>query len=360
MTAKRVPGADWVYMVYDKLDRVVATQDGAQRPAAAPANWSWTFVKYDQLSRPIVTGKVVLGNGWTQASLQNHINTTYPSNSESAAGTVLVDGYTNTAWPDVSQGIVTVYSTTYYDTYDFDRNGSPDKSYQADAANFAENQAFARTRNKVTGVKVRVLESSTYSLPTWLWTVTFYDSRGREIQTIADNHLGGQEKVNKAYNFAGELLRTRHEHTGVPVEVPPVPAYSRGLTTWEKYTYDAKGRLRQTETRTEDPLTPSAATDWVVSERSSYNIIGQRTVQQLHSGNGASFWQSVDYRFTILGWLQRINDPYSLNGDLYAQQNYYETGASGIKSGASDQFNGNIAAIEWRSAGYTHRRAYTY
>ncbi|TAE46157.1 MAG: RHS repeat-associated core domain-containing protein, partial [Bacteroidetes bacterium] len=28
--------------------------------------------------------------------------------------------------------------------------------------------------------------------------------------------------------------------------------------------------------------------------------------------------------------------------------------------GASDQFNGNIAAIEWRSAGYTHRRAYTY
>ncbi|TAE46154.1 MAG: RHS repeat-associated core domain-containing protein, partial [Bacteroidetes bacterium] len=25
MTAKRVPGADWVYMVYDKLDRVVAT-----------------------------------------------------------------------------------------------------------------------------------------------------------------------------------------------------------------------------------------------------------------------------------------------------------------------------------------------
>src|SRR5690606_33609118 len=31
MTHKKVPGADWVYMVYDDRDRLVMTQDGNQR-----------------------------------------------------------------------------------------------------------------------------------------------------------------------------------------------------------------------------------------------------------------------------------------------------------------------------------------
>src|SRR5690606_16869660 len=53
MTRKKVPGADWVYMVYDDRDRLVMSQDGNQR-AANPREW--TFTKYDALNRPVLTG----------------------------------------------------------------------------------------------------------------------------------------------------------------------------------------------------------------------------------------------------------------------------------------------------------------
>src|SRR5262245_62169257 len=51
MTMKKVPGADWVYLVYDNRDRLVMSQDGNQR-----TNNEWTFIKYDQLNRPVLTG----------------------------------------------------------------------------------------------------------------------------------------------------------------------------------------------------------------------------------------------------------------------------------------------------------------
>src|SRR5690606_21861258 len=62
MIAKKVPGADWVYMVYDDRDRLVLTQDGNQRTKrdgscnSAP---EWTFTKYDALNRPVLTGILV-------------------------------------------------------------------------------------------------------------------------------------------------------------------------------------------------------------------------------------------------------------------------------------------------------------
>ena len=51
MTHKKVPGADWVYMVYDNLDRLVMTRDGEQRKTN-----KWAFTKYDAMSRPVMTG----------------------------------------------------------------------------------------------------------------------------------------------------------------------------------------------------------------------------------------------------------------------------------------------------------------
>jgi RHS repeat-associated protein len=52
MVEKKVPGADWVHMVYDDRDRLVLTQDANQR-----LNDEWLFTKYDALNRPVATGK---------------------------------------------------------------------------------------------------------------------------------------------------------------------------------------------------------------------------------------------------------------------------------------------------------------
>ena len=48
---KKVPGSAWEWMVYDQLDRLILSQDGNQR-----VNGTWSFIKYDGLNRPIMTG----------------------------------------------------------------------------------------------------------------------------------------------------------------------------------------------------------------------------------------------------------------------------------------------------------------
>ena len=97
-----------MYLVYDKLDRVVATQDGAQRSGSTP---SWTFTKYDALNRPIITGRVNLDLSWTQSVLQNHLNTlTTLSEKPSATNYSTLHGYTNLAWPSAIATNVSLYS----------------------------------------------------------------------------------------------------------------------------------------------------------------------------------------------------------------------------------------------------------
>ncbi len=57
MVVKKVPGMGnssdkgEIYMVYDLLDRLVLTQDAKQR-----SRNEWSFTKYDQLDRPVITG----------------------------------------------------------------------------------------------------------------------------------------------------------------------------------------------------------------------------------------------------------------------------------------------------------------
>jgi len=45
-TEKKLPGCDWIYMVYDRADRLILSQDGNQR-AKSPVQW--TVIKYDVL-----------------------------------------------------------------------------------------------------------------------------------------------------------------------------------------------------------------------------------------------------------------------------------------------------------------------
>ncbi|MEL6699342.1 MAG: DUF6443 domain-containing protein, partial [Bacteroidota bacterium] len=64
MTQKKVPGADWTYMVYDFRDRLVLTQEGAQR-----IRNEWSFNIYDIMNRPIMTG--IYQSSSTRTALQN-------------------------------------------------------------------------------------------------------------------------------------------------------------------------------------------------------------------------------------------------------------------------------------------------
>ena len=180
VTEKKLPGCDPVYLVYDKRDRLVMSQDGKQRAEDAK-NWSYSL--YDDLNREIETGEVVLSAATTPAALQS-------SASASASYT--------------PAGTRTVLSYTAYDTYPTTGN--------VIAIPFVATAGYAtapgtNTGGKITSVKTRVLGTST-----WLTSTTYYDDLGRVIQVASDNLLGYKSRVDMSYDFSGNVLKTREAH----------------------------------------------------------------------------------------------------------------------------------------------------
>ena len=287
--------------------------------------------------------------------MQASANTFSDPYEEPGTGT---DGYTtNGSFPTNN---LEVHSVTYYDDYDFDRNGAADYNYawtEASASHFAKNEPTDLVRGMVTGVKVKILDKDS-DMPDWLWTVTFYDSYGRELQTQADNHLGGGDTTDYAYNFAGELLHSRHKHWGHVPSATSFGHYERRLTTWKHFTYDHRGRLLRTTVSIEDPDDPIYNNAQEILSEQRYDPLGQLTQKNLHNDGDGSHWQEVDYLYNIRGWLTHINElpssetstPSYLADDLFSLRLYYnETDRPYSYSNQSPQYNGNISGAYWWS-----------
>ncbi|MEO1417827.1 MAG: DUF6443 domain-containing protein, partial [Bacteroidota bacterium] len=306
---KKVPGADWVYMVYDLRDRLVLTQDGNQRAQTTP-EWSCTI--YDALDRPIITG--IYASSTTRAGLQTAFNISglglYESKSNTSwtdATGLTVEGYTNQSYLAATTNALTVHSVTYYDDYDFDHDGvlsgheTPFDEPQI--PNFLS-KIDDRTTGMATGIKLRVLNRDV-DMPDWLWTVTFYDEYGREIQTANSNHLyrhpvTGEGKVNNyvsyEYNFAGEMLRSVERHDGGGFNSAGDPVL------YKYYTYDHRGRLLKEKQKEKD-----GSYEEIV--HMDYNELGTLLSEKLGpSSEGALPLQKVDYQYNERGWLTGINN----------------------------------------------------
>ncbi len=205
----RSPGSQWIYTVYDDLDRVVMIQDGNQRSAVEGTGREWTVTKYDALDRPIITGVYTHGSIISQSSMAALISTT--SFNESYNGSTTNHGYTNAVWPTSG---VEIMAATYYDNYNFlsisgwDGEGN-DYSYQNPGTPY-ESSYFANVKGQVTGSKVKLLNTQKY-----LNTVTYYDDRYRPIQVISENHKGTLNRVSNRYDFTGNLLDSKTEHESV-------------------------------------------------------------------------------------------------------------------------------------------------
>ncbi len=308
MIEKKVPGADWVYMIYDNRDRLVLTQDGKQRDTSIGSGREWLFTKYDGLNRPISTGLYVHNTVLNQSQMQQVVNTFYDGGTvtnwyEELNLAASHHGYTNRSFPSAVTG--TDYLTvTYYDNYyilgQSDFNGdysysSPSGCQNTLQGNYCYNSSpMAEVNGQVTVSKIKVLGTNQ-----WVNSAIYYDDRYRTIQVTTKNlHLGSVEKVNSLFNFSGWLLESYKEQV----------AHGFTMAVKTRYEYDHVGRLMRGYHELFDN---GVGQGEVLLAENSYNELGELIEKNLHVENNTP-QQSLDYRYNIRGWLESINNA-SLN-----------------------------------------------
>ncbi|OYT13179.1 MAG: hypothetical protein B6I19_06505, partial [Bacteroidetes bacterium 4572_114] len=219
MKIKRLPGAYDIYaydiyMVYNKRDQLVLTQDGKLRQEDADL---WLFMKYDVFNRPVMTGIYDHETGVSQEAMQAEANSDEYSLYEQF-DLAFEHGYTNDAFPKIENTNPEIQTLTYYDNYGcLGLESYPaDYAFQDSELNFdylEDNSYTTKTKGFVTAVNTKVLEHNGLTVEDdWLLSINYYDIYGRTVQVISDNHLGGIDIFSSNYNFTGELLQSKENH----------------------------------------------------------------------------------------------------------------------------------------------------
>lgn len=337
LVSKQAPGIEPVYYVYDKAGKLRLSQDGEQRKKS-----QWTFTKYDQLNRPVLTGLVI--DQRSHEDLMTYFNAHIDPKLAESRGSA-VHGYTNSTWPSTpsEQDYLVV---SYYDDYEF--MGTEWTSLAHVPNNNINNDLYrSYPRGLETGGKVRILSSDN-----WLKSVKYYDDDLQLIQGISDHHKGGLEKVYTQYNWLGVVLKTRFEH-----EISD----SKTLTVEERLAYDSDGRLKeQYHSIDSEPE--------ILVASYQYNELGELIEKNLHKQPDNTFVQSVDYRYNIRGQLTNINksERNTLSGDTddhpdrFGMELYYDSSPNGLSF--DTQTKGNLAGTTWGHAAMAEsdERSYGY
>ena len=383
---KQVPGASRVDMVYDQLDRLVASRDGNQASSG-----QWLFTKYDVHNRPVITGFVYTSasRSTMQANADNptkqnvskeplntqnvleahsislnaHVSGTtvyraresiefltgFDSNgeyfeteiqSDLSSDYTYVQGYYDATFPKLKNYNFEVLSLTYYDDYEFtDKNYSSSYEvgfYTAGIENAIDPNPYSSSKGLATGSRVKVLDSDD-----WLTTTMYYDDKGRVIQTYSDNHLGGTDVASTQYDFSGKVLNTYTVHSN-----PKASGADAQTTIAKRFIYDHAGRPLTIQ----EKLNGASAYKTLVTN--TYNDLGELATKTL--GNGI---ESLDYDYNVRGWLEGINKAYAntgTGGNYFGMELSYDIGFT------QNQLNGNIAGIKWRSQGNSEIMAYGF
>lgn len=332
---KKLPGIEHIYMVYDYRDLLVATQDGEQRNRN-----EWNFTNYDEIGRPVQTGKIIDNTNLTIEDMQGYVGTPhfyFEYNNATHQYEINHSGETN-GQAFFSEAASAVYTETYYDNYDH--------VLSVDYARYTRLTSYGvvasdKTKGLVTATKTLVLEHDEYTVDkNELYTVNYYDDYGRTIFTVVDNHKGGLDRIFNNYNFAGELLGTTQYHN---IEGPNG---SNTIIT-KTFEYDRMGRLLS---ETEE-LNNSG--NILTTNKNGYDETGQLITSKLHKKDDGSFLLENNFKYNIQGWLTHINDPAALGDDVFAMQLKYHGGQSSV-------YNGNISQIDWNSYNFPDLKTYNY
>ncbi|MGN7707946.1 DUF6443 domain-containing protein [Chryseobacterium sp. 22543] len=339
MVEKKLPNKGWEYMVFDKQDRLVLTQDALMGSAK-----KWLFTKYDEFGRIVMTGiySSPYNYGSTgRASEQVNVDTKGSNNTlrSATSGTV---GFTNSGMDVYYYNTASTYpnsiekllSIMYYDTYPL-YSFNPNFPSGSITDNSALNQVSTRGLPVMTFVKN--IEDDN-----WTKNYNYYDDKGRIIGSHSINSLGGYTKTEFKLDFSGSPKQsiTRHKRLDTDTE--------RVIT--ETFEYDNQNRLlvhkHQVDSNPVEILT-----------QNKYTELSQLESKKVGGVNVANPLQIMDYKYNIRGWLTKVNDPTNLNGKLFGYEIKYN---NPVNTQSVGKFNGNITEIDWNNGSENLLKRYNY
>jgi RHS repeat-associated protein len=318
---KKIPNKGWEYMIYNKLDQVVLSQDSVLRLTN-----QWIATKYDALGRVIITG-LWPSAGQSQSALQ----TIYNNAPDWAIWDSRDHTDTITGYKIVSYALPAQFLTiNYYDDYINIPRLPPD---------FIVSGNSTMTRGLLTATKTLVLNTTYNSTLDMLCTAHYYDDLGRNVKTFQQHYLGGAQAspynydvISNTYDFTNEVIATTRIHNkknGTNTAATPV------VTIANTYSYDHMGRKTQT-------FEKIGSGNNILLSQTDYNPIGQVMAKHLHGATGAApFLQDISYKYNERGWLKRINDPAlaPTTTRLFSEQMGYDS----VKTTTTPKnYNGNI------------------
>jgi len=326
--SKKIPGAEWIDYVYDMADRLILTQDGEQR---AKNSGQWSINKYDLLGRVIYTGLVSSVSNQDKENVKNLVITeTFVGNQ---SGNVL--GYSCGYFVDRVTGL----TANYYDNYSFlgisqiPNNTNTQYDNEGYAACYGDHQTANAYKSKglLTGTLTAQINPDGTLSSTYLYSVMYYDERGRIVQTKSNNPLaGGIEKEYFAYNFIGQPTQRKHVHMATG---------KTNQTEIYVNAYDRAGRL----TKTTHQL--NGGTIATIAEN-TYDELGRLKANK--KGGQANL--NATYTYNIRSNVKSISSP------LFAQTLYYNE----QYGGSAKRYNGNISAMSWKLSDETKTRGYAF
>ena len=336
LIVKKIPGAGEAHMVYDIRDRLVMSQDSLLRNQQ-----KWLYTKYDAENRPDSTGLI------TDPTYYNNL-TYYDTTAFKSNNFPLVASYTNelltqTFYDDYSW--VSTYSAPVSATMatGVTSGNSFITSYNASPIYAVNPLPFYVVRGMMTGSKKEVLGSSGGQ---YLYTASFYDDRGRTIQTQETNYTGGVDTATTQFDFTGKPVRSLlgHRKNGNTVQ---------NHTILTKMDYDQAFRIRHIWKNIDN-----ATSDQLIDSM-QYNELGQLNAKYL--GNNVD---SLVYNYNIRGWLTGINQNYvaGTTTHYFGMELGYDksTSAAPGNTYTTQEFNGNIEGTVWKSAGSGLNRKYDF
>ncbi len=329
--AKKLPGAGWMFFVYDKADRLILSQDAEQQKKN-----QWVFNKYDGLGRLIISGMYT--DDKSHAQLCEEINAI--AVTEQRGGSY---GYTWNILPRIT--FDKVLQVNHYDDYE---HLLEQETYFRDNLSYEEKTGYDKVyidpvcnkcsaQGLLTGTRTRLLGGNGGEIV----TAIYYDDKGNIIQKKSTNHLGGIEKEYIAYTFTGQPTQRLHEHV-LPAgqNLPLDGGATNKISEHYTYIYDHAGRLLETFKNGES------------IEKLTYNSLGQ-VERKEQSGV-----LDARYTYNIRGWTKKIQEQKT----GFLQELYYEEPRSQVNGelySYQPSYNGNISSMNWKYPG-SNRISFSY